>query len=88
MSRKMFSGTNSFMGLEEAIAAVTADSDDDCEYDLAIISPDSSVVTDEEKGSDEDMVTYTLLRDVPGNIEVIIRAEGRTIGRKTSSSEA
>ncbi|CAG5054181.1 unnamed protein product [Parnassius apollo] len=36
MSRKMFFGINSFIGLEEAITAVTTDSDDDCEYDLEI----------------------------------------------------
>ncbi|CAG5046060.1 unnamed protein product [Parnassius apollo] len=60
MSRKMFSGTNSFTGLEEATEALTADSDDDLEYDLAIIPPDPSVVTDDEEGSDQDMVTYTL----------------------------
>ncbi|CAG5004906.1 unnamed protein product [Parnassius apollo] len=75
MGRKMFFGINSFIGLEEAIAAATADSDDDREYDFAIIPPDSSVVTHEEEGSDEAMVTYTLSRDVSGNIEVMISDE-------------
>ncbi|CAG5006656.1 unnamed protein product [Parnassius apollo] len=76
MSRKMFFGTNGFIGHEEAIAAITTDSDDDREYDLSIIPPDSSFLTDEEEGSDEGMVTYTLPRDVPGNIEVMVRDEG------------
>ncbi|CAG5017801.1 unnamed protein product [Parnassius apollo] len=72
----MFFGINSFIGLEEAIAAVAADSDNDREYDLAMIPPGSSVVTDEEERSDEDMVTYTLSQDVPGNFEIMVRDEG------------
>ncbi|CAG4979648.1 unnamed protein product [Parnassius apollo] len=88
MSRKIFSGTNSFIGLEEAIEAVTTDSDDDREYDLAIIPPDPSVVTDEEEGSDQDiMVTYTLPRDVPGNIEVMVLDEGTLSSDYDSSDE-
>ncbi|CAK1592870.1 unnamed protein product [Parnassius mnemosyne] len=87
MSRKMFYGSNSFIGLEEAIEAVTADSDDDRAYDLAIIPPDPSVVTDEEEGSDEDMVTYTLPRDVPGNIEVLVHDEDTLLSDYDSSDE-
>ncbi|CAG5045208.1 unnamed protein product [Parnassius apollo] len=80
MSRKMFFGTNRFIGLEEAIAAVTSDSDDDREYDLAIITPDSSVVTAEDQGFDEDMVIYTLPRDVPENIKGQSSCDGFSIG--------
>ncbi|CAG4992986.1 unnamed protein product [Parnassius apollo] len=76
MSRKMFFGTNRFIGLDEAIAEVTANSYDDREYDLVIIPPNSSVVTDEEGGTDEDMVTYTLPRYVSDNIDVMVRDEG------------
>ncbi|KAG7295626.1 hypothetical protein JYU34_021902 [Plutella xylostella] len=65
MSHKIFSHENSFRGLQEAIEAVLEDSDDDREYDLAIIPPKPSVVTDEEEQSDEDMVTSTLPRDFP-----------------------
>ncbi|CAK1600427.1 unnamed protein product [Parnassius mnemosyne] len=87
MSRKMFSGSNSFIGLEEAIEAVIADSDDDCAYDLAIISPDPSVVTDEKEGSDKDMVKFTLPRDVPGNIVVLVRDESTLSSDYDSSDE-
>ncbi|KAG7305050.1 hypothetical protein JYU34_010506 [Plutella xylostella] len=76
MSRKIFFHENSFRGLQEAIEAVLEDSEDDREYDLAIIPPNPSVVTDEEELSDEDMVTSTLPRDVPGNVKVIVCDEG------------
>ncbi|CAH2087566.1 unnamed protein product [Euphydryas editha] len=71
MSRKQyFSGSNNFRGLEEAINTLAEDSDDDLEYyDLAIIPPEPSVVTDEEEG-DVDMTLRCLPNDVPGNIEI------------------
>ncbi|CAG4953215.1 unnamed protein product [Parnassius apollo] len=53
MSRKMFFGINSFIAPEEAIAE---SDDDDRENDLAIIPPDSCIVTDEMEESDEDRV--------------------------------
>ncbi|KAG7306744.1 hypothetical protein JYU34_008175 [Plutella xylostella] len=87
MSRKIFSHENSFRGLHEAIEAVLEDSDDDREYDLAIIPPNPSVVTDEEEQSDEDKVTSTLPRDVAGNVEVIVRDEGVLSSDYGSSDE-
>lgn len=54
MSRKQFSLARNYKRLEEAIEAVLQDSGDDAEYDLAIIPPDPSVVTDEDEG----MVKY------------------------------
>ncbi|CAH2101338.1 unnamed protein product [Euphydryas editha] len=76
MSRKQyFSGSNNFRGLEEAINTLAEDSDDDLEYDLAIIPSEPSVVTDEEDGND-DMMLRCLPNDVPGNIEVYVRNIG------------
>lgn len=66
---------------------VMEDSDDDREYDFTIIPPDPSVVTDKEEGSDDDMVTHSLPRDVPGNIEVFVRDEGTLSSKYDSSDE-
>ncbi|CAG4990114.1 unnamed protein product [Parnassius apollo] len=54
---------------------------------MAIIPPDPSVVTDEEEGPDEDMVTYMLPRDVLGNIKVMVRDEGTLSSDYDSSDE-
>lgn len=56
--------------LEEAVNAILCDSDSEAEYDFAVIPPEPSVLTDEEEGSDEDMLFVSLPKDVPGNIEV------------------
>jgi hypothetical protein len=45
-------------------------SDDEANYDLAIIPPPPSILTDEEEGADDDLNITSLPRDIPGNIEV------------------
>ncbi|CAB3253335.1 unnamed protein product [Arctia plantaginis] len=49
---------------------------DDNEYDLAVIPPDPSALTDEEEGADEDMAACLIPQDVPGTIEVFMNREG------------
>ncbi|KAF5297175.1 hypothetical protein FQA39_LY12190 [Lamprigera yunnana] len=70
MGRKYFNVATNYGGLEQAVRVILEDSDDDGGYNLAIIPSDSSTVTDEEEGTDEDMETHTLRRDIPENIEV------------------
>lgn len=62
--------------MEEAVNLIEEDSDDALEYDLAIIPPEPSVVTDEEEGFDDNSVSRNLPNDVPGNIELFVRDEG------------
>uniref|UniRef100_A0A2A4JSB1 Uncharacterized protein n=1 Tax=Heliothis virescens TaxID=7102 RepID=A0A2A4JSB1_HELVI len=77
MSRKRrFSASNDYKGLEESVNFIEEDSDDALEYDLAIIPPEPSVVTDEEEGFDDNSVSRNLPNNVPGNIEVFVRDEG------------
>ncbi|KAL3289980.1 hypothetical protein HHI36_023361, partial [Cryptolaemus montrouzieri] len=47
--RRRFSASNNYWGLKEAINSIEEDSVDGFEYDLAIIPPEPSVVTDEEE---------------------------------------
>nr|XP_026496431.1 piggyBac transposable element-derived protein 2-like [Vanessa tameamea] len=70
MSSKRLNVSNYYNGLEEAVIAVLEDSDSEADYEFAIIPPEPSIVTDEEEGADEAMITASLPRDVPGNIEV------------------
>ncbi|KAL3284344.1 hypothetical protein HHI36_018508 [Cryptolaemus montrouzieri] len=76
ISERRFSASNNCLGLEEAINSIEEESDDGFEYDLAIIPPEPSVVTDEEKGFDDENLPTNLPNYVPGNIEVFIRDEG------------
>ncbi|KAL3282593.1 hypothetical protein HHI36_005769 [Cryptolaemus montrouzieri] len=73
--RRRLSASNNYLGLEEAINSIEEDSDDGFEYELAIIPPEPSVVTDEEGLDDENLPT-NLLNDVPGNMGVLFRDEG------------
>ncbi|KAL3281418.1 hypothetical protein HHI36_004627, partial [Cryptolaemus montrouzieri] len=45
-------------------------------FDLAIIPPEPSVVTDEEEGFDDKNLPTNLPNEVPGNMEAFIRDEG------------
>ncbi|KAL3275118.1 hypothetical protein HHI36_019889 [Cryptolaemus montrouzieri] len=74
--RQRFSASNNYLGLEESINSTEEDSDDGFEYNLAIIPPEPSVVTDEEEGFDDENLPTNFPNDVPGNIEVFIRDEG------------
>ncbi|KAL3268870.1 hypothetical protein HHI36_007959 [Cryptolaemus montrouzieri] len=73
---RRFSASNNYLGLEEAINSIEEHSDDGFEYDLAIITPEPSVVTDEEEGFDDENLPTNLPNDVSGNKEVFIRGEG------------
>ena len=57
----------------------------DGDYDLAIIPPEPSGVTNEE-GADEGMISDSLPRDVPGNIKVF-RSNENNISRENYSSD-
>ncbi|XP_013193343.1 piggyBac transposable element-derived protein 3 isoform X2 [Amyelois transitella] len=88
MSRKQtFSASNNYRGLEDAIHDIIEDSDDGLEYDLAIIPPDPSIVTDEEEGFDEDLMPSSLPNDVPGNIEVFVHNIGSLSDSGDSSDD-
>lgn len=88
MNRKRhFSASNNFQGLEEAINTIVEDSDDGLEYDLAIIPPEPSVVTDEEEGFDEEVSPSSLPKDVPGNIEVFVHNVGALSDSENSSDD-
>nr|XP_026496763.1 piggyBac transposable element-derived protein 2-like [Vanessa tameamea] len=78
MSSKHLNVSNYYNGLEEAVIAVLEDSDSEAYYEFAIIPPEPSIVTDEEEGADEAIITASLPRDVPGNIEVF-RSNNDTI---------
>ncbi|CAB3241241.1 unnamed protein product [Arctia plantaginis] len=74
--RRRFSASNDSKSLEEAVNSIEEDSEDVLEYDLAMIPPEPSVVTDDEEGFDDDNVLRNLQNDVPGNIEVFVRDKG------------
>lgn len=42
-------------------------------YDLAIVVPEPSIVTNEETDTDDDITPSSLPNDVSGNVEVFIR---------------
>lgn len=90
MNRKRrFTASNNFQGLEEAIFRDGEDSDDGLEYDLAIIPPEPSVVTDEQEGFDDDVSPSSLPKDVPGNIEVFVHTVGSlSVSEKSSDNES
>ncbi|KAH9632039.1 hypothetical protein HF086_005370 [Spodoptera exigua] len=74
--KRRYSASNQYRGLEEALNTVLEDSDDGLEYDLAIIPPEPSVVTDEEEGFDDETIANNLPGDVPGEIEVFVQNIG------------
>ncbi|KAL3277070.1 hypothetical protein HHI36_012431, partial [Cryptolaemus montrouzieri] len=53
----------------EAVNSIIAEENDNA-YDFLIVPPDPGATTDEEEGTEDDLVT----RDVPGNIEVVRRS--------------
>ena len=55
MTRRTFSGCNKYKVLQEAIEAVIIEEKDVREVDLVALLPGSSVVTDEEKGDDDNI---------------------------------
>ncbi|CAH2098362.1 unnamed protein product [Euphydryas editha] len=55
-----------------------------CRIDIK--PPEPIAVTDDEEGADEDMVTASLPRDVPGNIEVFRHNENSIPSNDTYSS--
>lgn len=71
-----FSSSNHFRGLEEAVNTIIEDSNDGFEYDLTILPPEPSVVTDEEEGFDGNINLSILPNDVPGEVEVFVRNVG------------
>ena len=60
--------------LQEAIEAVLQDSEDN-KFDLAIIPPDPSALTDEKEGADDDIMAYSIPQDVHDTIEVLRNRE-------------
>jgi hypothetical protein len=87
MNRKRnFRASNNFQGLEEAIDTIGEDSNDGLEYDLAIIPPEPSVVTDEEEDFDDDLRPSSFPKDIPGNIEVFVHNVGVLSDLENSSS--
>lgn len=57
MSSTLFNVSDHYSRLEEAVNAKLEYIDSDFEYDFAVIPPAPSVVTDEEEGGEEDMVS-------------------------------
>ncbi|GBP69403.1 hypothetical protein EVAR_54822_1 [Eumeta japonica] len=74
--QRHYSASNNYRGLEEAVNTILEDTDDDLEYDLTIIPPEPSVVTDEEEGFDGGQISSTLPNDVPREIEAFIHNIG------------
>ncbi|CAH0703075.1 unnamed protein product [Spodoptera exigua] len=74
--KRRYSASNQYRGLEEALNNILEDSDDGLEYDLAIIPPEPSVVTDKEEGFDDETIANNLPGDVPGEIEVFVQNIG------------
>lgn len=73
-NRRSFASHNNYSRLEEAVEAIMAEENDDSmEYDVILVPPDPALVTDEEEGNEEYLMTCTLPRDVPGTVEVIPR---------------
>ncbi|KAJ8729105.1 hypothetical protein PYW08_000686 [Mythimna loreyi] len=73
ISKRVFTKSNDYKGLEDALAALVSDCDDDEEYELVTIPPEPSCLTDEEEGDKHELVQNDLPRDVPGQIEVFVR---------------
>ncbi|XP_022818327.1 piggyBac transposable element-derived protein 3-like [Spodoptera litura] len=73
MSKRVFTKSNDYKGLEDALAALVSDSDDGEEYELVTIPPEPSCLTDEEEGDEDELVQNNLPRDVPGRVEVFVR---------------
>ncbi|CAG5052038.1 unnamed protein product [Parnassius apollo] len=69
----VFSNQNNYSKLEEALESILAGEDQDVEYDVVLLPPDPATVSDEEEGNEDDLVSSTLPRDVPGTLEVIHR---------------
>ena len=55
MIRWTFSGCNKNQSLQEAIEAVIIEEEDVREVDLVALPPESRVVTDEDKGDDDNI---------------------------------
>lgn len=70
--KECFTARKNFRGLEDAVNAILEDSNNDVEYDLTIIPPQPSVVSDEEEDFIENRVEG-LPNEVPGEIELFIR---------------
>lgn len=71
MTSRHFEASINYNWLEDAIEAVLHESHDDVNNDFAIVPPSPIVVTDEEEGADEDMVTSSLPRDFLWNNKVL-----------------
>ncbi|CAG4959076.1 unnamed protein product [Parnassius apollo] len=72
-NRCVFSNQNNYSKLEEALESILAGEDQDIEYDVVLLPPDPATVIDEEEGNEDDLISSTLPRDVPGTLEVIHR---------------
>ncbi|CAG4937083.1 unnamed protein product [Parnassius apollo] len=70
-NRCVFSNKNNYSKLEEALQSILAGEDQDVDYDVVLLPPDSATVSDEEEGNEDELVSSTLPRDVPGTLEVI-----------------
>lgn len=73
MSKRVFTRSDEYKGLKDALAALVNYSGDDKEYELVTIPREQSCLTDEEEGDEDELVQNDLTRDVPGRIEVFVR---------------
>ncbi|XP_060801114.1 piggyBac transposable element-derived protein 3-like [Amyelois transitella] len=72
MSKGKFSSSDNYQGLQEAIEAIMREDGSDVEVDLVALPPEPSVLTDEEEGDDDKIMTNDFPKDIPGNVEVFI----------------
>lgn len=81
-----FRASSHFRGLEEAVNTIIEDNDDVLEYDLVIIPPEPSVLTDEEEVFDDNKTSTILPNDVSGEVEVFVHNLS-TLSDSDSSSD-
>lgn len=79
MSKKVFSARGHYQGLEDALAAVMEEEESDVDVDLVVLPPNASVLTDEEEGDEDDIITSHVPVDIPGPVEVFTRSEDNEV---------
>ena len=77
MIRRTFSGCKKNQSIQEAIEAVIIEEEDVAEVDLVALPPESSVVTDKEKGDDDNIQSTAISRDIPDRVEVFTNRDNR-----------
>lgn len=69
---RVFTSENNYSKLEKALESIIT-KEDDAEYDLIVLPPEPSAVSDDKEGNEDDLFSSNLPKDVPGTLEVFRR---------------